>query len=74
MTEVIRRESEYDESSVLVLFVKPFERLILGRECAFARRVDNQNHLARIVIAQVHGLAADQFIHVVIQQLAATDL
>ena len=57
--EIVRRDSQHDEALVLVTTPQGFQAAILVGEAAAGRRVDQQDHAARVVGGR-HRSAADR--------------
>jgi len=52
VTEIVRGESQNGETAILVAPVQGLETFALARECALARGVDDQYHLALVSFAR----------------------
>ena len=56
MPELVARETDDDQSAVLVLLIEGFQSVVLRREAALRGCVDNEEHLA-FVVGKAHFLA-----------------
>ena len=55
LEELVARDAEHREPSVLVALVDPLETLVLGREAALRRHVDDERHLPALRSEQVRA-------------------
>src|SRR5436190_1318961 len=53
---VVHRKAEHHEAAVAVLAVERFQPVVLRRVAALAGRVDDQQHLARVVAQRLRAL------------------
>ena len=67
--EVVRREAEDHEAAVLVPPVQRLEPLVLRRVAALARRIDDQQHLARVLAERLRLL--EQGVHAAVEKRGA---
>ena len=60
VAEIVRGESQNDETAILVTSVQGLETFVLAGEGALARGVDDQYHLALVGLAKVDDLIGGQ--------------
>ena len=66
--EVVRRETEHDETVITVVLVELLERIVLWRIAALGRRVDDEYDLAGVGLTEIDDLIRRKSAEILIEQ------